>query len=382
MTDDPAGASGDAPPPWQPPTGEQLFHVWFGGRGIAGVRYRTGALPMLGKGELRIGPDGLAFRGRNQQLVGKRDSVRRFSFDEIKDVYVDGLVVDFTIPPRTGEAHRVRFEAATEERAEAIAALLPQDISPETDAVIEELVEFHERLDTVSPHGYVVPVLLALNVLVFVAMAFGGAGVFEANGEVAVRWGSNFGPLTTGGEWWRLLSSTFIHFGIMHLALNMFALWQTGETVERLYGLARFLALYVCAGLAGSLASLLWHPVINSAGASGAIFGVFGGLLAFVVTPGSRVPRMVMLEHRNSTLLFAGYSLFYGAVHPGIDNAAHIGGLVSGFLVGLLLARPVDPAARARPAGARLALTAVGAVLVLLAMAWGSLHLPGTRVSN
>jgi rhomboid protease GluP len=182
-----------------------------------------------------------------------------------------------------------------------------------------------------------------------------------------VRWGSNYGPYTLAGEWWRLLTSCFIHFGLVHLALNMYALYQTGSTTERLFGRGRFLALYLFAGLTGSLASMVWNPTINGAGASGAIFGVFGGLIAFTLDARNRVPRAVMTEHRNSTLLFAGYSLFYGAVHPNIDNAAHLGGLGGGFLMGWLLARPIDLEARRRASGARLALSAgVGAAVLAM----------------
>jgi membrane associated rhomboid family serine protease len=88
------------------------------------------------------------------------------------------------------------------------------------------------------------------------------------------------------GEWWRLLTSSFVHGNLLHLAMNMFALWQAGQLVERIFGSARFAGLYLLAGIGGSLGSLGWgllsqHPV-NSVGASGAIFGIIGGLLAFI----------------------------------------------------------------------------------------------------
>jgi rhomboid protease GluP len=247
---------------------------------------------------------------------------------------------------------------------------------PDAIAADAELREFYARLGAVTRPPKVTNVLVGLNVLVFVLMAFAGAGVFEANGEVAMRWGSNFGPYTVDGQWWRLLTSTFIHFGVFHLGFNMIALYQTGGTAERLFGSGRFLALYLFSGLTGSLASLWWHPATNGAGASGAIFGVFGGLLAFLVNPRNGVPRRVMVAHRNSTLLFAGYSLFYGAAHAGIDNSAHVGGLVGGFLMGLLLTRPLTAQARFRAAPGRLALAAAAGALLLAGLAWLALH-PG-----
>jgi len=167
------------------------------------------------------------------------------------------------------------------------------------------------------------------------------------------------------GQWWRLFTATFIHFGILHLALNMWALYLTGLTTERLYGSARFALLYVFAGLTGSIASLLWNPMVNSAGASGAIFGVYGGLLAFAILPRNGVPPAVMTEQRNSTLVFAAYNLIYGASHAGIDNAAHVGGLLGGFLIGLALARPLDDRRLAPGGHGKLFATIAGACLVL-----------------
>ena len=107
--------------------------------------------------------------------------------------------------------------------------------------------------------------------------------------------------------------------------------------------------LYLFAGLSGSLTSLYWHPNLNSAGASGAIFGVLGGLFAFMVNPKTRIPASVAAVHRKSAVVFILYNLFNGFAHAGIDNAAHIGGLVAGFAMGWMLARPVEIEARQDP---------------------------------
>ena len=229
---------------------------------------------------------------------------------------------------------------------------------------------FLQRLDQLSPRAPITPILVVLNVLVFIGMLLAGAGLVDINPVVAVQWGSNFGPLTTGGEWWRLLSSTFIHFGVLHLAFNMLALYQTGPMVERMYGSVHFLVLYVIAGLVGSATSLLWNPLVHSAGASGAIFGVFGGMLAFMVKPGNAVPPAIVSAHRNSTLVFIAFNLFYGFASTGIDNAAHIGGLLSGFLAGLLLARPLSREARRSALDLRIILALLAATLLLGGMAY------------
>ena len=212
--------------------------------------------------------------------------------------------------------------------------------------------DFQQRLERVTPNAYVTPALIAINVIVFAAMVANGAGVATPDPRVHLLWGSNFGPLTMNGQWWRVVTATFLHFGVLHLALNMWALYENGRIVERLYGSLYFLALYLFSGVTGSLTSLFWHPTVNSAGASGAIFGVLGALIAFMLTMHGSIPLSVRNAQRNSTLLFVAYALISGFSTPGIDNAAHLGGLAGGFLAGLFLARPLDPEQR-RSGGAR-----------------------------
>jgi len=252
--------------------------------------------------------------------------------------------------------------------AQAIQDLLPTRQTEAFTQVRTDTAEFIQRLVSLGNRAVVTPALVVLNVLVFAFLYFQGAGFVVPNGEVAAHWGSNFGPMTLGGQWWRLLTCTFIHFGIFHLALNMFALYQTGCLVERMYGSGYFLVLYLFAGLSGSVVSILWHPLINSAGASGAIFGVFGGLLVFVLKPDTRVPATVMKATRNSTIGFVAFNLANGFAHAGIDNGAHLGGLVGGALMGLLLARPLDPARRESPFFRVAAAATLGTLLLVSAV--------------
>jgi rhomboid protease GluP len=360
---------GAAASAWIGPDEAQRFDVSVGERGPFGAGGRPDeVLEMLGKAELRIDATGVHIAGTRKKLLGSDAKQVDIDGSAILNVSHAGNRVRFQAYLPDRRLVWIGFEAADAAQAQRIAALLPARQSENFSRQLAELREFHQRLDAATQPPLVTPALVAVNVLVFIAMAIGGAGVMVPNGEVVVRWGSNYGPYTLAGEWWRLLTSCFIHFGIVHLALNMYALYQTGSTTERLFGRGRFLALYLFAGLTGSLASMIWNPVINGAGASGAIFGVFGGLIAFTLDARNRVPRAVMTEHRNSTLLFAGYSLFYGAVHPNIDNAAHLGGLAGGFLMGWLLARPIDIESRARASATRLAATAGVAVAVLALM--------------
>jgi rhomboid protease GluP len=131
----------------------------------------------------------------------------------------------------------------------------------------------------------------------------------------------------------------FLHGSLLHIAFNMLALWQAGQLVERLFGSLRFATLYMIAGVCGSLASVLWNPHVNSVGASGAIFGILGGLLAFIRREDSGVPQTIVKELRASVLPFLLFNLTAGFLYPHTDNAAHLGGLVGGFLAGHLLAR-------------------------------------------
>lgn len=208
--------------------------------------------------------------------------------------------------------------------------------------------------------------LAVVNVAVFAAMALAGLDVLHPEPLAYIDWGSNFAPLTAAGEWWRLGTSAFLHFGPLHLLFNCWALWVIGPPVERLFGRGRFLVIYVVAGLAGGLASVAWNPLVNSAGASGAIFGLIGAELAFFTRGGHRVPAGVIRAQRNGLLGFIAYSVIFGFIVPGIDNAAHLGGLATGFGLGWLLARPAGaPASPSRDRAGLLAATLLAAGLAV-----------------
>ena len=217
---------------------------------------------------------------------------------------------------------------------------------PSADQLAAEQGFFGHRLYSATPRVWVTHVIIAINVIVFLAMLADGAGLLQSNSAVHLRWGANFGPLTKEGEWWRLLASTFLHFGILHIAMNMWALWGAGGLVERLYGNVTFLSIYLFAGLTGSFASLLWNADrVVSAGASGAIFGVYGALGAYVLRQPGSIPRGVLKSLMGSTIAFIAYSIAIGAMVSTIDNAAHAGGLVGGFALAWILARPLEPRA-------------------------------------
>lgn len=235
------------------------------------------------------------------------------------------------------------------------------------EALAADMGLFGQRLYTATPRVWVTRALVAANLLVFVLMLLDGAGLFEANSAVHLRWGANFGPVTKEGEWWRLVASMFLHFGLVHLLMNMWALWGAGNLVERLFGNAGFLALYLFAGVTGSFASLYWGAdKVVSAGASGAIFGVYGALAAYVLREPGSVPKSVLKSLMGSTVAFIGYSVVLGLMVANIDNAAHAGGFAGGFGLAWLLARPLAPRLPLPPARAIVACVAAGLSLAAL----------------
>lgn len=182
-------------------------------------------------------------------------------------------------------------------------------------------------------------VLIAANVLVFLVMVLQGVSVFNPTADSVLRWGADYGPLTLHGQWWRMFVSTFLHFGLIHLLFNMFVLFNIGLFLESLAGRTPFVVLYLVCGLGGSAASLAWHPSIVSAGASGAIFGLYGALLGFLVRHRGSIPAESLASLRKGALTFIGYNLLFG-LRPGVDMAAHLGGLATGFALGLFLIQP------------------------------------------
>ena len=168
--------------------------------------------------------------------------------------------------------------------------------------------------------------LLVVNIFVFLAMLSQGAGLWHTTTGVQLAWGANFGPATQDGQWWRLLTAQFVHFGVLHLAMNMAALWDVGRLVERLYGRWRFAVLYGASGVAGNLLSLVVQgSQAVSAGASGAIFSLYGALLVFLWRERRQVEPGEFRWIFGGALLFTGLILGLGFVVPGIDNSAHGG---------------------------------------------------------
>ncbi len=215
---------------------------------------------------------------------------------------------------------------------------------------------------------FVTKVLISLNVAVFAIQMALGVSPTNPTSVDLVTFGADLGYLVlVHGEWWRLVSSMFVHVGVIHLAINMYSLWQVGSFTEQLFGRIPLTALYFLAGVAGSSASVGWNPMTVSAGASGAIFGLFGAILGFAIRGRSRLRPEVFRAIRTSIVMTLGYNLIFALSNPFLDHAAHLGGFVIGTLGGFLL---TGNFVALRPSRPRLLTLAPCLVAVLLVLTW------------
>jgi membrane associated rhomboid family serine protease/Tfp pilus assembly protein PilF len=215
-------------------------------------------------------------------------------------------------------------------------------------------------------------VFFGICVAVFIAMALAKGSLDDPTSQELIRWGANAGPLTLGGQWWRLFTCLFVHIGIIHIAFNMWCLWDLGRLCESLYGHWTFGALYLISGMGASFASILWRPEGVSAGASGAIFGLAGALIAAFYLGEFSMPRSAVMGSMRSVVIFVGYNLVFGAMSGVTDNAAHVGGLITGLILGALIAKSAPESGQPFRRGAIL-------LLVLLGVSGGVLALQHSR---
>lgn len=223
-----------------------------------------------------------------------------------------------------------RFEELAPYLPPAEADMLKQPANKISSALSDILAIFKPK------DGYfITPLILNLNLLVFLLMVLTGVSPMEPDSESLIAWGANYRPLTiVAGDYWRLITCCFVHIGVLHLFMNMYAFLLIGAQLEPRLGRRRFLWAYILSGIAASTTSLLWHANDSiSAGASGAIFGMYGVFLSLLNT------RLVEKRNRRqllaSVIFFVGYNLL-GGLKQGIDNAAHVGGLLAGLLLGVV----------------------------------------------
>jgi rhomboid protease GluP len=325
----------------------------------------------VGGGELVFKANTILLRGRRPRPEGFADHALEIRLESIINVSYIGKRVRLYVRQPLAAEQLLQLWTNDRTTAQTIASRLPTEQTPEFEKTVAQRDAFNHAVDNLHTRSVVAPALVSLNCMVFLWAALLGGGFLQPNPIALTQLGSNYGPFTLDGQWWRLLSSIFLHFGVLHLGLNMGALFQLGRITERIYGSAYFLALYVLTGLCGSIATLLLHPTVNSAGSSGAIFGVIGALLAFMFKPSTRPPLRAATDIPKILVVvgFTLYSVANGFLRSGIDNSAHVAGLLSGFALGWGLARPLNLSSREHPMP-RLAAALGAAAAALLALSW------------
>ena len=216
--------------------------------------------------------------------------------------------------------------------------------------------------------------LLAANVAMFILMAL-VSGV-TANSSTLIAFGAKTNALLQSGEWFRLITPIFIHAGPLHLLLNSYALWMVGIQVEKLYGSARFLLIYLLSGVGGVAGSYIGQAILPrifdppSVGASGAIFGLFGVLAVFGFRYRSELPPSIRRAVTAGVLPVIVINLFIGLSIPFIDNSAHVGGLLTGAALALIIPYIAPGRERVSKTGVAIIAVCVGVIIYCFALAF------------
>lgn len=355
-----------------------LAGVWYS------VRNATRRKPLLS-----VGPKGVAGTGLREPLPWYR-------LEDVQLVQMLGQAyLDFTLRQEPGsKPRRALWGRNAALRRVNLAMLKPDDqfaayaaiharLAPLREAAglgaapsvqqAHEATAFERQLDAATPVAWALYLVMALNIGIWLLNVLKGMSALQPTPADLFAWGANSAAaVTRDGQYWRLLTATFLHAGLIHLALNMVGLWEAGRQICRWFGNGQFLLIYLGAALAGSGLSLHFSSQQSvSVGASGAVFGVLGAVLMAIWRHRERIPDTIAKRLMSSQGVFVAYALVQGFTKPGIDNAAHVGGLVAGALITLLLAPQMGQAVAT---GARralrqgLALAATGAAVFLLVL--------------
>ena len=232
--------------------------------------------------------------------------------------------------------------------------------------------------------------LLGINCAVFVGMLLTGSSLLSPTGDQLIHWGANYGPaVLLDGQWWRLITAMFVHIGIIHIATNMWCLWNLGLLAEPLMGPMGVVAAYLLTGFAGNLLSVAVHPGVPGgpggivgAGASGAIFGLAGVLIVLLKSPLLPLPKEELKKLRWSVIQFSilnfGIGLYtaFGRSPVQIDNMAHLGGFLSGLALGVPFVPRIGPPKELFERRRLMSIAGIGFLLILLAFGMKSFWKP------
>ncbi|OOM79356.1 rhomboid family intramembrane serine protease [Clostridium sp. BL-8] len=175
-------------------------------------------------------------------------------------------------------------------------------------------------------------ILIGINIVVFLLTAFISGNIFDIDTRVLIYFGAKINILIDHGEIWRLLTCAFLHSGLIHIVCNMYSLYIIGPQIEQIYGIRKYLSIYLISCITASISSYFLNPNGIAVGASGGIFGLMGALLAFALIERNRIQKKFL----SSLLQIIAINLFIGLSIKNIDNFAHIGGLVGGIVSGYI----------------------------------------------
>jgi len=294
-----------------------------------------------GKGDFCIENDHVQVNAKRRLLsfaFGRE--TERYPVSSIRNASCKGKVVQFAVPLGKGQWQAL-LVCDDEVTAKNIAERLPDTVDSDLYTAQQANRELKDRLAQLPGGKLVTWTLLALNIFIYLAIAYTTKrwAVFDAGYLSTV--GANFFPLTTDGQWWRLLTATFLHNGLFHLLFNLFGLYIFGGLVEKLYGSMSFLTVYLLAGVVGSCGTLLFSPESVGVGASGAVFGVIGVIVFFLGTDRDFLTTGARKRLFTNFAFYGIYTLINGFGKGGIDNAAHVGGLLAGLAMAWSIGTPV-----------------------------------------
>jgi rhomboid protease GluP len=266
-------------------------------------------------------------------------------------------------------------EAQLRAHAATFGELLQQTITEQHKTVRSRNPVYREKYGALafSKTYFATPLLAYSCALIFIIMVLAGISPIDPKAASLLAWGGNSGEEVASGQWWRLITYMFLHAGGMHLLTNSFALFYIGLYLEPFLGKARFLATYLLTGVCAGLASILMHSYSVGVGASGAIFGMYGAFFALLTTDYfQKTARTTMLR---SILFFIVFNLLSG-MQGNVDNAAHIGGLVSGIFVGFAYFPGIrDQAPASRQVAVTLKMTGIVLAIAAVVITWLHFHL-------
>jgi membrane associated rhomboid family serine protease len=224
---------------------------------------------------------------------------------------------------------------------------------------------FRDALRARTPRLAAAPAVAVVNVVALACMVVGPGTI--ADPDSLIGWGGNFGPRTTNGEWSRLVTAMFLHTGLLNLVINLGSLAQAGFLVERIAGRVAFVAVYVAAGVIANVVSLSTHPMEVAVGASGAIYGLYGFLLASALLGAiKQAPAAIPLGTLKQMVPVAGLFVLYNLFGTGLDRTAELAGLLVGMSAGVALIAGVK---EGQPAARRVGITAATALLMMIGSA-------------